>query len=177
MIRLLIAYLTFPGVIIHEYAHAWACRRMGITVIKVCYLRIGNPLGYVLHERPPYAVQHIMVAIAPFFFSTTTALVISSLAGVLYAGNFLPELHNSAIPAALWLSFSIALHAFPSSGDADALWDEVGNRDVRLPARLLLVPVVGLIRLTGLGAGVWLDIVFAILVVALPPLVMLSYMI
>lgn len=167
--------MTFPGIIVHEFAHAWACRRMGIAVLKVCYLRIGNPLGYVLHERPAYAIQHIMVAVAPFFFSTFMALVVSTIASSLYAGHIAIETHAMVIPSVLWLSFSIALHAFPSSGDADALWDEVRRREVGLCAKLLLVPVVGLIRLTGLAAGFWLDILYAAVVVAVPPLMMLSF--
>jgi hypothetical protein len=169
--------MTFPGVIVHEFAHAWACRCMGIAVVKVCYLRLGNPLGYVLHERPVYAVQHIMVAVAPFFVSTFIALFISSMVSAFFTSHALIEFHDIVIPSALWLGFSIALHAFPSSGDADALWDDVKSREVGFFAKLLLVPVVGLIRLTGLGAGVWLDALYAIVVVALPPLIMLSFMI
>jgi hypothetical protein len=169
--------MTFPGVIVHEFAHAQACRWMGITVIKVCYFRIGNPAGYVLHERPAYAIQHIMVAVAPFFFSTLFALIVSSLAVLLFASHALAEFHDIIIPSALWLGFSIALHAFPSSGDADALWDDVRSSEVGFFAKLLLVPVVGLIRLTGLGAQVWLDALYAMAVVALPPLVILSFMV
>jgi hypothetical protein len=177
MMRLVLSYITFPGVIIHEYAHAWACRWLGIRVIKVCYLRLGNPLGYVLHERPEFALQHIMVAIAPFFVSTVLALAVSLAASALFAGHVLMEFHEVVPPTALWLSFSIALHAFPSSGDADALWDEFRSREVGIVAKLLLAPVVGLIRLTGLGSQVWLDALYAILVVAVPPLVMLAFMI
>jgi hypothetical protein len=96
---------------------------------------------------------------------------------MLYARQAFIEFHNHVIPSALWVSFSIALHAFPSSGDADSLWDEVRRREVSFFAKLLLVPVVSLIRLTGVGAGVWLDILFAVVVVALPPLVVSSFMI
>jgi hypothetical protein len=171
------SYLTFPGVVVHEFAHAWACRVMGIHVVKICYLRIGNPLGYVLHERPAYTVQHIMVAVAPFFVSTCVALSVSSMASALFLRHTLFEFNDILIPSAMWLGFSIALHAFPSSGDADALWDDVRSREVGLFAKLLLVPVVGLIHLTGLGARVWLDALYAIIVVAVPPLIMLSFMI
>jgi hypothetical protein len=169
--------MTFPGVIVHEFAHAWACRRMGIHVIKICYLRIGNPLGYVLHERPGSTIQHIMVAVAPFFVSTYVALIVSACASALFASHTLVEFHDLVLPLAIWLGFSIALHAFPSSGDADALWNDVRSREVGLCAKLLLIPVVGLIRLTGLGARVWLDALYAVLVVAIPPLITLSFMI
>lgn len=177
MMRLILSYMTFPGVVVHEFAHAWACRRMGIAVIKVCYLRIGNPVGYVLHERPAYTLQHIVVAVAPFFVSTAAALIVSLLASALFASHSLVEFHNILVPTALWLSFSIALHAFPSSGDADALWGDVRSSQVGFLAKLLLIPVVGLIRLTGLGARVWLDALYAMVVVALPPLVLLTSMI
>ena len=173
MMRLFLSYLTFPGVVVHEFAHAWACRQMGIPVVKICYLRIGNPLGYVLHERPVYAIQHILVAVAPFFVSTFFALAVSTVASMLFATHVLSEYHDVILPSALWLGFSIALHAFPSSGDADSLWDEVKSREVGFCA-LLLVPVVALIRLTGWGSRFWLDILFAAVVVAVPPLVILS---
>ena len=118
---LIVSLLTFPGVVLHEYAHAWACRRLGIRVLKVCYLRLGNPLGYVLHEQPEYAVQHIMVAVAPFFVSTATALAVSLLASVFAMSPADAEFKDLAVLVAAWLSFSMALHAFPSSGDGDAL--------------------------------------------------------
>lgn len=160
----------------HELAHAWACRWMGIAVLKVCYFRFGNPLGYVLHERPEYAIQHIMVAAAPFFVSTLFALIVSLAAGLLSASHVLTGFHDQFMLSALWLAFSIALHAFPSGGDADALWDDVTSREVSLFAKLLLVPVVALIRLAGLGAQLWLDALYAMLVVAVPHLMILSFM-
>lgn len=171
------SYLTFPGVVVHEFAHAWACRRMGLAVVKVCYLRIGNPAGYVLHEKPAYAIQHIMVAVAPFFVSTFLALMVSSVASAIFASHFLQEYQDLVIASALWLSFSVALHAFPSSGDGDALWGDVRRGQAGIFALLLLVPTVALIRLTGFGARVWLDVLYAMLVVALPPLVVFLYLV
>ena len=174
MLRLMLAYLTFPGVVVHEFAHAWACRRMGIRIIKVCYLRLGNPLGYVLHERPNYALQHILVAVAPFFVSTAIALAVSLAASVFFTSHALEDAQDMVMPLGMWLGFSIALHAFPSSGDADSLWNEVKSPDVGLIAKLVLVPVVGLIRLAGIGSRVWLDVLFAVTVVALPPLIVMA---
>lgn len=170
MLRLVLAYLTFPGVPVHEFAHAWACRRIGIRVVKVCYLRLGNPLGYVMHERPQYALQHIMVAVAPIFVSTAVAMVVSLAAAVMIAGRILPEYHYVVLPLLLWLSFSVAMHSFPSSGDADALWNEVRSSRVGCLAKLMLVPAVGMIRLAGIGSRVWLDMLYSVIIVALPPL-------
>lgn len=176
MIRLFLSYITFPGVIAHEFAHAWACRRMGIHVHRVCYLRLGNPMGYVLHEQPVYALQHIMVAVAPFFVSTTLALAVSLSACTLAKSQAFPEVRDTVVLAALWLSFSFALHSFPSTGDADSLWEDVRSPNVSLFAKLFLAPVVWLIRLAQMGTRFWLDVLFALLVVALPPVLLLAVM-
>ena len=176
MLRLILTYLTFPGIVAHEFAHAWACRRLGVRVHKVCYLRFGNPMGYVLHEQPQYAFQHIIVAVAPFFVSTTLGLTVSLTACLLGRSQVCPETGVAAIIGMVWISFSFALHAFPSSGDADALWDDVRNNKVNFFAKLLLAPVVGLIRLAQVGARLWLDVLFALVVVALPPVALLVMM-
>jgi len=177
MMRRILSYITFPGVVAHEFAHAWACRRMGIHVHRVCYLRLGNPMGYVLHDQPAYAFQHIMVAVAPFFVSTSLALLISLLACGFAQSLAFPEMREMVALAAVWFSFSFALHAFPSSGDADSLWADVQSPDISLVAKLLLVPVVGLIRLAQMGTRLWLDVLFALVVVALPPTVLLVMMV
>ncbi len=173
MLRLIMSYITFPGVIVHEFAHAWACRRLGIKVHKVCYLRFGNPMGYVLHEPPEYAFQHIMVAIAPFFVSTFIAFAASLAACGISRSQAFPEVRDAIALASFWLSFSCALHAFPSDGDADSLWEDVRSSKVSLFAKLLLVPSVGMIRLAQLGTRFWLDVLYALVIVALSPAVML----
>jgi hypothetical protein len=43
-------------------------------------------------------------------------------------------------------------------------------------AKLLLAPVVGLIRLCQAGASVWLHALFAVVVVALPPVMLIAIM-
>jgi len=173
MIRYLLSYVTFPGVIIHEFAHAWACRRMGVRVIKVCYLRFGNPPGYVLHARPASALQHIIIAAAPVFVSTALSSIISCAAGV-FATSHAVDNHGAILALSLWVCFSVALHAFPSGGDADALWSDVKNPKVSLAAKLLLVPVVSLIRLAGFGRHFWVDVLFAAVVTAAPLLIVMK---
>lgn len=173
MLRLLISYLTFPGIMAHEFAHAWACRRLGIQVHKVCYLRFGNPMGYVLHEPATSVRQHILVAVAPFFVSTVLALTASLAACGIARAPLFPEVRVVVAPVSLWLSFAFALHAFPSSGDADSLWGDMASPGVSLFGRLLLVPAVGMIRMVQAGARFWLDVLFALAVVAVPPAVLL----
>jgi hypothetical protein len=168
MLRLVLAYLTFPGVIVHEFAHAWACARLGIRVEEVCYLRFGNPMGYVRHERPSSTLRYIMAAVAPFFVATLMAVLFSLCACLLAGSRLPPETRDTVTLLAAWLSFSIALHAFPSPGDADALWQDVNEPGIGLMANLMLLPVIGLIRLCQLGSNCFLDVLFALGVVALP---------
>jgi hypothetical protein len=173
MLRLLLSYLTFPGIIVHEFAHAWACRKLGIHVERVCYLRFGNPMGYVLHERPAHAFQHILVATAPFFVSSALALSASFTACLFSRSHLPPETREAFSLLAVWLSFSMALHSFPSSGDANALWDDVMSPVISFTAKTALVPVVGLLRLIHLGNRCCLDILFAMFLVGVPPAVLL----
>lgn len=175
--RRIVSYITFPGVVAHEFAHAWACKRLGLQVHQVCYLRLGNPMGYVRHEASAYAFQNAMVAVAPFFVSTLFALLFS-LGGCLLARSPLsPETRDLLALAALWLGFSCALHAFPSSGDGESLWQDVQSPEVGLCAKLLLVPAVGMIHLGQMGTRLWLDALFALCVVALPPALLLVMMV
>ncbi|NVN90496.1 MAG: DUF3267 domain-containing protein [Desulfuromonadales bacterium] len=173
MLRLLLSYLTFPGIIAHEFAHAWACRILGVHVEQVCYLRFGNPMGYVLHERPASAFQHILVATAPFFVSSLLALTASFTACLFSRSQLPPETREIFSVLTMWLSFSMALHSFPSSGDANALWDDVLSPDVCFTAKTLLVPVVGLLRLSQLGSRCYVDILFAMAMVGVPPAMLL----
>ena len=53
----LISLVTFPGVIVHELAHVVFCRLTKTPILSVCYFRLGNPAGYVIHERPSSIVD------------------------------------------------------------------------------------------------------------------------
>ena len=173
--RYILSWLTFPGIMLHEYGHAWACRQLGIRVVKVCYFRFGNPLGYVLHEQPESAVQHIIVASAPFFVSTVFAFAASMAATLLVYFQANGATGDFAPAALAWLGFSFALHAFPSSGDADALWKDVTGNSFGFIQKMLLIPVVGLMRMFHFGSRFWMDALFAILLIALPPLLLAVY--
>jgi len=160
---------------LHEYGHAWACRQLGIRVVKVCYFRFGNPLGYVIHEKTQSAMQHIMVATAPFLVSTSVAFAASLTGTLLLYFQITGTAAEFAAPLCSWLGFSFALHAFPSSGDADALWRDVTGNSFGFLPKILLVPTVGVIRTAQFGNRFWLDALFAILIIAIPPLLVAGY--
>src|SRR5579862_7910264 len=103
----LIAILTFPGVIVHEFAHLLFCKLTGTPVLKVCYFRIGNPAGYVIHGQPPSVWKHILIGIGPFFVNTLIGLVMGIAAMPMHIDT--DHLDNLSPLGAilLWLAVSI----------------------------------------------------------------------
>jgi hypothetical protein len=166
----LISMLTFPGVIVHELAHEFFCRRFGIIVYEVKYFRPWlNPAGYVLHGKTTSYKQEFWISVGPFIINTLLAVIIcfpvSTLFFDLGAFNINPLYY-----VLLWLGVSIGMHAFPSSGDAKNLWANSkkacteGN-----PWGYLGFPMAALIRVLNFGSMFWLDSIFAIAVIWLAP--------
>ena len=155
----IIAALTFPWVIIHEFAHQLFCRSFGVAIFDVCYFRFGNPSGYVIHEHPEKMSQQIWIGVGPL-------IVNSVLGGLIAAPTSVPVLQfqvGSPLDFFLvWLGISIAMHAFPSTGDAKTLLNAVSAPGVSLAARMVAYPVVGMIFLGALGSVVWLDAVYGV---------------
>ena len=174
MLRPLLSWLTFPGVIVHEFAHAWACRKLGIRVEKVRYLRFGNPMGYVLHERPTSARAHILVATAPFFMSSLFALLAGGISCLGLSSALPPDVRDGLFCLMLWLGFSSALHAFPSSGDMGALHEDLSRPEFGFFAKALLLPVIGILGIVSWGRRYYLDVFYALALVALPPTLLLA---
>ena len=158
-----ISALTFPGVIVHEMAHQLFCRLRRMAVLEVCYFRFGIPAGFVVHETPKSTADHILIGVAPF-------LVNSILGAVIALPGFIPFWHMKSFTALdaflMWLGVSIAMHSFPSTGDAANIWQSVRGETSSPWARLLGTPIVGLIYLGALGSMLWLDLIYAMAVTA-----------
>jgi len=155
----LIAIATFPGVIVHEIAHQLFCCLARVSVIKVCYFRIGNPAGYVIHEIPPKTSQKILIGLGPFFVNTILGALISLPAAipVIKFGTGSPLDY-----VLIWLGVSIAMHSFPSTQDASGIWDAIKGENTTFILKLLVVPIVGLIYICAAGSVVWLDLIYGI---------------
>jgi hypothetical protein len=169
----IISILTFPGVIVHEFAHQLFCRLFDVRVIKVCYFRFGNPAGYVVHETPRNPMHSIWISIGPFLVNT--------IAGALIAlpGSTQVLRHKSGAPPdfiLIWLGVSIAMHSFPSTGDAKSIWRALWSRDASIIARVIGTPIVVLIYLGALGSFLWLDLIYGIAVVVIIPVAVIRLM-
>lgn len=164
-----VSIATCPGVIVHELAHQLFCRLFKVPVFQVVYFQVGNPAGFVLHEIPPYKWQSILISVGPFFVNTLLGALIALPAALpvftLNNANFLHYL-------LIYLGVSIAMHAFPSTGDAAVIWKEIKKEDTKPLTKLIGYPVVGLIYLGSLGSMIWLDLVYGVAVaIGIPSLI------
>jgi len=150
----IIAIITFPGIIIHELAHKLLCDFADVPVYKVCYFRLGNPPGYVIHGPVNRYWQALLINTAPFTINTLIALVIFILVITVTKGP--------ATYILCWLGISIAMHSFPSNEDADGLWRYSKKAVWRNPLALLGFPITGLIKLARILSIIWFDLIYAI---------------
>lgn len=156
----IVAAMTFPGVVIHELAHQLFCRYFKIPVYQVCYFRVGNPAGYVIHGPTGNWVHSFFVGAGPFFLNSLLGAILafpSALRVFEFTGA--ASMFDGVL---IWLGVSIAMHAIPSTGDAKSMWQAVSGEKASVFAKLLVAPVVGLIFLLALGSVVWLDLLYGV---------------
>jgi hypothetical protein len=156
----LIALLTFPGVIIHESAHMLFCKLGRVPIFDVCFFRVGNPAGYVLHEAPKSFSLAFLISVGPFIVNSLLCIVLCFPA-------FVPvRIFDRADPISyflLWLGLSIGMHAFPSTGDAKVLWQQAMIAAKKLnPLAILSLPLVVVIYAANIGSIFWLDLMYGV---------------
>jgi hypothetical protein len=134
----------------------------------------GGPLrdaGYVIHEPPPKASQQILIGIGPFFVNSILGALIA-LPAVIPVLRF--EAGTPLDYFLIWLGVSIAMHAFPSTGDAKSIWRAVQSGKMPGAARFVATPVVGLIYLCAVGSMFWLDLIYGMALAMLFPNLLVS---
>ena len=168
----LIALLTFPGIIVHEAAHMLFCRLRGVRVLEVCFFRVGNPAGYVVHEHTQDFTTTFFICVGPFIVNTLFCLFLCLPAFIPY--KVFNRNEDLLVLFQLWLGVSIGMHAFPSMGDGRNLWEHA-----KLAAKQkntlawISFPIVGFIYLANLLAFFWFDAIYGIAIgVGLPMLVL-----
>lgn len=167
----LIALLTFPGVIVHEAAHQIFCRLFRVAIFDVRYLRFGNPVGFVQHEAPAFPNHQLWIAIGPFLVNTVLGAIIAAPAAIAVfdfgSGDALDAL-------LIWLGVSIAMHAFPSIGDARTILHTLRTRKTSLPTKLVGIPIFALIYIGASASMIWLDVIYGAVVAMLLPRTLIS---
>jgi hypothetical protein len=167
----LIALVTFPGVIVHEAAHRLFCDLAGVSVYKVCYFRVGNPSGYVLHGPTKSLRANFLITVGPLIVNTLLCAVISFPLAI-----SLP-LNVTDVPGVFvllgWLGISIGMHAFPSPQDAANF-----SAAVRTSGRGFLHVVAsafqGLVWIAHFLRFFWFDLIYAVFIASIPALIVLG---
>lgn len=159
---ILISIITFPGIIVHELAHHLFCRWCRVAVFKVVYFQFANPVGYVFHEQPMYKYQSILISTGPFLINTILGIVIALPASLQWQKFD----HSNPLDIILvYLGVSIAMHAFPSTGDAQNMWQSVMKDPKTNPLlKAIVAPIVGLIYIGAAGSMIWLDFIYGLAV-------------
>lgn len=151
-LRAFLNMITVPGVVIHEFAHKQMCDFFNIGVEDVVYFQFDDPAGYVEHAVPRSYVVSILISIAPFLVNTTLAFALSTITAYIFLFDTtvvdmvttFPD--NAYTGIGLWLSVSLGAHSFPSSTDADTIWNQ-SKRQWYNPLLLLGIPIIGGIKL------------------------------
>ena len=109
-----------------------------------------------------------MISIGPFIINTVLGFIIAFPAALQYKFNAATPLDY----VLLYLGVSIAMHSFPSTGDAQSLWGQVSSDETPMLTKILVAPIVGIIYLGALGSFFWLDAIYGVAVaVGLPWLI------
>jgi hypothetical protein len=164
----IIALLTFPGVIVHEAGHLFFCKLFKLQVYDVCFFRLGNPAGYVVHEKSDNFTAMFFVSMGPFFANTLLCVLFCSAA-------FLPiwelKVEDPIAYFYYWLGLSIGMHAFPSTADLSNLWavaPDLAKRGNVLA--IVSLPIAGVLYVLNLARFVWADLGYGIAVGILGPI-------
>ena len=166
----IISVLTFPGVIVHEFAHMFFCKVRKIAVFDACDFRFGNPAGYVVHENTDNFTTTFLVSMGPFVVNTLLCLLICLPAYM--PGKFF-DLDHPLSYFLIWLGVSIGMHAIPSNQDADNVFQQakqqVKNKNIMA---ILSLPLVGLIYVFNVLRIVWADLIYGVAIgIGIPSLI------
>ncbi len=166
-----ICILTFPGVIVHEAAHMLFCKLRGIPILDVCYFRIGNPAGYVVHGETNNFTSTFLISVGPLIVNTLLCLFIC-LPAYLPVQEF--GINHPLTYVLLWLGISIGMHSFPSTLDAKNLFVQA-KREVKTSNLLALIsfPLVGLIYIANILSVIWADFFYGVAIgIGIPRLIL-----
>jgi len=157
------ARLTFPGVIVHEFAHKIFCNLSGVKVYEVKYFSIRNgEAGHVLHEQPKTFENVFWISVGPIVVNTILAIAFTYTARI-YFGSF----YDIRFIIMIWLALSVGIHALPSNTDARNILDFSKSEILHHFKiwHIFTFPFFWTIQILNFLKIFWIDLLFAILLV------------
>ena len=164
----LISIVTFPGVIVHEIAHRLSADLLGIPVYQVCYFRVGNPAGYVVHAPVERVRDALLISVTPLIVNTVLCALIT-FSAVFPLFILRAEQYSFVFIVIAWVGISVGMHAFPSNEDMNAL---VGMVSVQQKGGITLAIakiVSWVFKIANALRFVWFDAIYAVGVSLLLP--------
>lgn len=162
-----ISYLSFLGVIVHEWAHKIMCQIFGIPVQQIKYFQSDGG-GFVLHDKTNKLLATTFIALAPIIINTAVAFT----TGCIYAATHYLNINFTWLNVILiYVGITIGMHAFPSQQDTNTislLCMELKKKKSYFMARALDLLFSGM-RVLSI---VWMDVFFAILVFLTPTIIL-----
>jgi hypothetical protein len=163
----LVSLLTFPGVILHEWAHKKFCDLAKVKVQDVVYFNLdfigeNESAGYVIHERPTTYKQIFLISVGPLIINSLATILLGYLFQIL--GFNTPETQNSLLAIILaWLALSVGMHAFPSDEDMKNILEASKVELAKGGSKLhyLAFPFVWLVSLANKLRAIWFDAIYA----------------
>lgn len=129
-----IALITAPGVIAHEFGHLLFCFFAGVKIYRVKLFSFNTVAGYVTHDEPKKFLQSLLVSFGPLTFNSFISLLLFSQISLSHLTWF--------TLLYFYLGIVIALHAIPSVGDANTLFEISKGKLFRSPFAFLGFPLV-----------------------------------
>jgi hypothetical protein len=153
----LVSIVTFPWIVIHEWAHKKYCDRTWVKVLEVVYFQIWNPAWYVIHEEPKEYNQTFRISIWPLIINSIVTLSLSYFATQTIVDS-------SLYLFLFWLALSSWIHAFPSDQDASNIFDRSKRSLKNWGSKLHVIayPFYALIWLANKLRFFWFDLIYAV---------------
>lgn len=172
----LISLLTFPGVVVHEAAHKLFCDLAKVPVYDVCYFRIGNPPGYVVHGEVKKLQDALLISAGPLIINTILCALLTYPATI--SEFVLGDVGNTSsfINFMLaWVGYSIGMHALPSNQDVKNFLETFKEFKKGKVQNFLyfISQIFGfIIKIANFLRVVWFDLIYAVAVSMMLPLLL-----
>lgn len=106
--------LFFPGIVLHECAHALACLILGVKIKKIKF--IGKDGGFVVHEdSKDYKI--IIISLFPFIFNILISLLCARMFLLAYEPFYKLLL--------IWIGIAALFFSVPSDQDTNNSFDAI----------------------------------------------------
>jgi hypothetical protein len=164
-----VAILTFPGVIVHEFAHRLFCDLTKTDVYDEAYFRLNDDdttVGFVVHAQPKSLLKSFLISFGPLIVNTILCMVLTFPFTLKVGLNL--SLGWSDIFME-WVGICIGIHAIPSNQDAKSFKEFVGMHKGEGVLYVISLALSLFFWIANLLRFFWFDVFFALLISGIVP--------